>query len=54
VVRHQAVAEEPEREAVPGLRQGVEERLVVGGVGEDIGAVVAAVDESVEDRPGRS
>jgi hypothetical protein len=44
VVGHEAVAEEAERIALLGPRQGFEEGDSVGVVGEDVGAVVAAVE----------
>ena len=58
MVGHEAVAEESERVAVPGGGEGLEEGEVVVVIGEDGGAVVAAVkgvvDQSVVDGAGES
>ena len=43
VVGHQAVAEEPERTALLGIGEGLEEGEVIVVIGEDGGAVVAPV-----------
>jgi hypothetical protein len=58
VVGHQAVAEEPKGIAIPGHGEGLEEGEVIVVVGEDGGAVVAAVerviDEAVADDAGEA
>ena len=58
VIGHQAGAEELEGVAFPCLPQGVEESLMVIGIGETIGAIVAPVqdmkDEAVLDRSWKS
>jgi len=43
MIGHQAGAEEVGREAASGLGEGLDEGVVVGGVGEDRPAAVAAI-----------
>jgi len=54
VVRHQAIAEEPERVPLLRLGQGLEKRLVVLGIGKDVGPVITPVqgmiDQAILDR----
>ena len=58
VVRHQAIAEEPERVPLLRLGQRLNESLVVLGPGKDVGPVITPVqgviDQAILDRSRKS